>query len=331
MPRSSKWSFPSVLLTKTLIHFTVYFYYCSGDETMSCATVAANGLNVHCAYKRWMNMEQRWNYADRWKLTYCQGCVKFDILWVLSVSYTLPPVRVKMDLKQIQWRVGVVIRICIKGVTDQFVENSVGGPESLRSWQSVNEASKFPTFIQPTGSLTCSQNLPLTPVLGHMNPVHTNTQYFFTSALMLLNVLWSFKWHFVLIFFLVGIKLLKMWEIVYFVSSYLQAWKKTLLIVSHDQSFLDNVCNEIIHLDQQKLHYYKGNYSMFKKMYVQKRKEMIKEYEKQEKRIKEMKAHGQSKKQAVSVAWKHTSRNSDHCMFWQWWILRLWSSELWHL
>jgi len=50
------------------------------------------------------------------------------------------------------------------------------------------------------------------------------------------------------------------------------------------------------------LHYYKGNYSMFKKMYVQKKKEMIKEYEKQEKRIKEMKAHGQSKKQAVSVA-----------------------------
>jgi len=71
-----------------------------------------------------------------------------------------------------------------------------------------------------------------------------------------------------------------------------------LLIVSHDQSFLDNVCNEIIHLDQKKLFYYKGNYSMFKKMYVQKRKEMIKEYEKQEKKIKELKAHGSSKKQA---------------------------------
>lgn len=39
---------------------------------------------------------------------------------------------------------------------------------------------------------------------------------------------------------------------------------------------------------------------MFKKMYVQKRKEMIKEYEKQEKKIKELKAHGSSKKQAVS-------------------------------
>ncbi|GLG97081.1 ATP-binding cassette sub-family F member 1 [Gryllus bimaculatus] len=85
---------------------------------------------------------------------------------------------------------------------------------------------------------------------------------------------------------------------VIWLDNYLQGWKKTLLIVSHDQSFLDNVCNEVIHLDQQKLHYYKGNYSMFKKMYVQKRKEMIKEYEKQEKRIKELKAHGQSKKQA---------------------------------
>lgn len=79
----------------------------------------------------------------------------------------------------------------------------------------------------------------------------------------------------------------------------MQGWKKTLLVVSHDQSFLDNVCNEIIHLDQKKLYYYKGNYTMFKKMYSQKKKETIKEYEKQEKRLKEMKQHGQSKKQAV--------------------------------
>nr|CAD7605560.1 unnamed protein product [Timema genevievae] len=85
---------------------------------------------------------------------------------------------------------------------------------------------------------------------------------------------------------------------VIWLDNYLQGWKKTLLIVSHDQSFLDNVCNEIIHLDQQKLYYYKGNYSMFKKMFVQKRKEQVKEYEKQEKKIKDLKAHGQSKKQA---------------------------------
>ncbi|XP_050526613.1 ATP-binding cassette sub-family F member 1 [Daktulosphaira vitifoliae] len=85
---------------------------------------------------------------------------------------------------------------------------------------------------------------------------------------------------------------------VIWLDNYLQGWKKTLLVVSHDQSFLDNVCNEIIHLDSKRLYYYKGNYSMFKKMYSQKKKEIIKEYEKQEKRLKEMKQQGQSKKQA---------------------------------
>ena len=85
---------------------------------------------------------------------------------------------------------------------------------------------------------------------------------------------------------------------VIWLDNYLQNWKKTLLIVSHDQSFLDNVCTDIIHLDQCKLWYYKGNYSMFKKMVVQKRRELIKEYEKQEKRLKELKGQGQSKKKA---------------------------------
>merc|ERR1711994_610461 len=64
---------------------------------------------------------------------------------------------------------------------------------------------------------------------------------------------------------------------VIWLDNYLQNWKNTLLIVSHDQSFLDNVCTDIIHLDQCKLWYYKGNYSMFKKMEEQKRRERIKD------------------------------------------------------
>uniref|UniRef100_A0A182Y1W7 ATP-binding cassette sub-family F member 1 n=1 Tax=Anopheles stephensi TaxID=30069 RepID=A0A182Y1W7_ANOST len=98
---------------------------------------------------------------------------------------------------------------------------------------------------------------------------------------------------------------------VIWLDNYLQGWKKTLLIVSHDQSFLDNVCNEIIHLDNKKLYYYKGNYTMFKKMYVQKRKEMIKEYEKQERRIKDMKAHGQSKKAAEKKQKENLTRKQE--------------------
>lgn len=85
---------------------------------------------------------------------------------------------------------------------------------------------------------------------------------------------------------------------VIWLNNYLQSWKKTLLIVSHDQSFLDDVCTDIIHLDNQKLYYYRGNYLTFKKMYIQKQKELLKQYEKQEKKLKDLKAGGKSTKQA---------------------------------
>lgn len=50
---------------------------------------------------------------------------------------------------------------------------------------------------------------------------------------------------------------------VIWLDSYLQSWKKTLLIVSHDQDFLNNVCTDIIWLDAKKLHYFRGNYERF--------------------------------------------------------------------
>ena len=51
---------------------------------------------------------------------------------------------------------------------------------------------------------------------------------------------------------------------VIWLDDYLQRWKKTLLVVSHDQDFLNSVCEEIIHLDDKKLVVYKGqNYGNF--------------------------------------------------------------------
>ncbi|KAG5455292.1 ATP-binding cassette sub- F member 1 [Clonorchis sinensis] len=87
---------------------------------------------------------------------------------------------------------------------------------------------------------------------------------------------------------------------VIWLDNYLQGWKKTLLIVSHDQSFLDNVCTDMIHLDQRQLFYYRGNYNSFKVMLTQRRKEQLREYEKQEKRLRELKQSGMSSKQAVA-------------------------------
>jgi ATP-binding cassette subfamily F protein 1 len=85
---------------------------------------------------------------------------------------------------------------------------------------------------------------------------------------------------------------------VIWLDNYLQGWKKTLLVVSHDQSFLDNVCTDIIHLDNQKLYYYRGNYSQYKKMYEQKKKEHEKKLDKQVKELKALKKSGKSSKQA---------------------------------
>ena len=41
-------------------------------------------------------------------------------------------------------------------------------------------------------------------------------------------------------------------------EEYLCRWKKIFLVVSHDRDFLNMVCSEIIHLHDQKLHFYWG-------------------------------------------------------------------------
>ena len=62
---------------------------------------------------------------------------------------------------------------------------------------------------------------------------------------------------------------------VIWLDDYLQKWKKTLLVVSHDQDFLNSVCQEIIHLDDRKLIVYKGNYDTFKEMEAVKMKQQV--------------------------------------------------------
>jgi len=86
---------------------------------------------------------------------------------------------------------------------------------------------------------------------------------------------------------------------VIWLDDYLQKWKKTLLIVSHDQDFLNSVCEDIVHLHELRLEYYRGNYDDFKEMERQKRKQQQKDWEKQEKRIRQLKQSGQSKSKAT--------------------------------
>lgn len=97
---------------------------------------------------------------------------------------------------------------------------------------------------------------------------------------------------------------------VIWLDNYLQSWKKTLLVVSHDQSFLDNICTDVIHLDGKRLYYYKGNYSLFKKMLLQTRAQQLKDYEKQERALEALKKQGHSSKKASEKVGKREEQKS---------------------
>lgn len=88
---------------------------------------------------------------------------------------------------------------------------------------------------------------------------------------------------------------------VLWLEEYLTRWKKTLVVVSHDRDFLNSITTDIIHLHDEKLHYYRGNFGQFEEMYEQKRREMNKEYEKYQKQLRAAKKSG-SKDKADKVA-----------------------------
>jgi len=52
-------------------------------------------------------------------------------------------------------------------------------------------------------------------------------------------------------------------EAIEWLESYLSGQNITLIMVTHDRYFLDNVANEIVELDRGKLYRYKGNYAYF--------------------------------------------------------------------
>ena len=60
-------------------------------------------------------------------------------------------------------------------------------------------------------------------------------------------------------------------EMVEWLEDFLNHSKMTILMVTHDRYFLDNVCTDILEIDQHQLFHYKGNYSY----YLQKRDERI--------------------------------------------------------
>lgn len=55
-------------------------------------------------------------------------------------------------------------------------------------------------------------------------------------------------------------------ETVVWLEGYLQTYPNTVIVVSHDRSFLNNLATDIIHFHSEKLAYYKGNYEDFERI-----------------------------------------------------------------
>jgi ATP-binding cassette subfamily F protein 3 len=54
-------------------------------------------------------------------------------------------------------------------------------------------------------------------------------------------------------------------ETVLWLQDFLKAYQGTLILISHDRDFIDDVCSHILHIHNQKLTLYTGNYSAFER------------------------------------------------------------------
>ena len=95
---------------------------------------------------------------------------------------------------------------------------------------------------------------------------------------------------------------------VLWLDHYLTNWKGTLIVVSHDQDFLNNVVTDIVHLQERKLLYYRGNYEHFKTVSKQAFNDRVKKYEKQQKELRAAKRKTAGKKGDAEKAIKKKTR-----------------------
>ena len=71
-------------------------------------------------------------------------------------------------------------------------------------------------------------------------------------------------------------------------QQWLQQYPGTLLMISHDRDFIDATCERILHIEQQQLNAYKGNYSDFEQQRAERLSNQQANYEKQQRRVAEI-------------------------------------------
>eukprot|EP01012_Entosiphon_sulcatum_P050999 TRINITY_DN7000_c0_g1_i1.p1 TRINITY_DN7000_c0_g1~~TRINITY_DN7000_c0_g1_i1.p1 ORF type:complete len:615 (+),score=126.55 TRINITY_DN7000_c0_g1_i1:25-1845(+) len=90
-------------------------------------------------------------------------------------------------------------------------------------------------------------------------------------------------------------------EAVVWLEEYLKTYKGILLVISHSQDFLNNVCTNILRMHNRKLQYFRGNYDQYIKARLELEENQMKRYAWEQDQIKHMKdyiarfGHGSAK------------------------------------
>ena len=74
-------------------------------------------------------------------------------------------------------------------------------------------------------------------------------------------------------------------DAVIWLEGWLKAYRGTLILISHDRDFLDAVVSHTLHLDQQRLTLYAGNYSAFERQRAERLAQQQAAYERQQREV----------------------------------------------
>jgi len=80
-------------------------------------------------------------------------------------------------------------------------------------------------------------------------------------------------------------------DTIIWLESWLTAYRGTLLLISHDRDFLNNICSHIAHLEHQNIQLYTGNYSAFERIRAERLANQQSEYIKQQRNIKHIESY----------------------------------------
>ncbi|NVK23681.1 MAG: ABC transporter ATP-binding protein [Gammaproteobacteria bacterium] len=97
-------------------------------------------------------------------------------------------------------------------------------------------------------------------------------------------------------------------DAVLWLEKWLTKYKGTMLLISHDRDFIDNICQGILHVENQQLNTYTGNYSNFERQRAEKLAQQQATFEKQQDEIKHIQSFIDRFKAKASKAKQAQSR-----------------------